>query len=83
MVAQAEAERSPSRMNDAASICRQATEALTRIEYPSDWAQFQARLGAVLYRLGQMEGKPAHFRDAATAYQQALTVFTQPAHPLR
>lgn len=63
--------------------CRSVVDSLFKGAYPQEWAGAQNRLGLALYKLDLLTGQTAPLKEALTALQQALSVFTKAEQPQR
>ena len=64
-------------LHRAAEIAREVVTLADRTERPADWALSQVFLGNVLLSLGQRDDNLGMLREAAAAYEQSLTFYTE------
>ena len=77
--------KDPDPLIEAAARYRGVADALGRDAYPMDWGLAHVRLGSVLYRLANVDLKniTPHLKDAGSAFEEALTVYSKETMPGR
>jgi len=77
--------KDPDPLIEAAARYRGVADALGRVDYPMDWGMAHVRLGAVLYRLANVDLKniTPHLKEAGSAFEEALTVYSKETMPGR
>jgi len=64
-------------LGEAIAIYATAAGLVSEQDAPLDWARTNAKLGSLLQRLGESEGRPDRFRAAALHFRPAVDVFSQ------
>ena len=64
-------------LREAAVLAREIVQRAERLPDRADWATSQTFLGNTLVTLGQRDNNPAMLREAAAAYEAALTVYAE------
>ncbi len=76
-----------SSLSDAEEAFNNALTIFTKAETPQIWATIQNRLGQLFYKMDVRSGskaeEPSRLKEATTAYQSALQVFTMAETPLK